>query len=175
VEQIVVGMADCRVGDIAGQVLATFALGSCIGLAVHDAKAGVGGLLHFMLPDSAIDLRRARENPWVFADTGIPLLLERVRALGASKKRLLTHAAGGASMMDPDNVFDIGRRNYLAMRRILWRSGVLVHGEAVGGARSRTVRLEIGSGKFWLQEAGEVRELAAGLPRRGGEPWHTAS
>ena len=166
-EQIVVGMADCRVGDAPGQVLATYALGSCIGLAIHDAAAGVGGLLHFMLPDSGIDRGRGRDNPWMFADTGIPLMLERVFARGASKRRLTVRAAGGASMMDPDNIFDIGRRNYLAMRKILWKAGVMVHGEAVGGARSRTVRLEIGSGKFLIQEAGEVRELAAGFPRMG--------
>jgi chemotaxis protein CheD len=167
-EQIVVGMADCRIGDAPGQVLATYALGSCIGLAVHDAKAGVGGLLHFMLPDSGIDRGRSRDNPWMFADTGIPMMLERLCARGASKRRVTVRAAGGASMMDPDNVFDIGRRNYLAMRKILWKAGVLVHGEAVGGVRSRTVRLEIGSGKFLIQEGGEVRELAAGLPKMGG-------
>ena len=162
------GMADCRIGDAPGQVLATYALGSCIGLAVHDAKAGVGGLLHFMLPDSGIDHERGRENPWMFADTGIPMLLDRLCARGASKRRLTVRAAGGASMMDQENVFDIGRRNYLAMRKILWKAGVMVHGEAVGGIRSRTVRLEIGSGKFLIQEGGEVRELAAGLPKIGG-------
>jgi chemotaxis protein CheD len=70
-------------------------------------------------------------------------------------------------MMDMENVFDIGRRNCLAMRKILWKAGVLLNGEAVGGVRSRTVRLEVGSGKFWIQEAGEVRELTAGLPRIG--------
>lgn len=162
------GMADCRIGDAPGQVLATYALGSCIGLAVHDAKAGVGGLLHFMLPDSGIDQARGRENPWMFADTGIPMLLDRLCARGASKRRLTVRAAGGASMMDQENVFDIGRRNYLAMRKILWKAGVMVHGEAVGGIRSRTVRLEIGSGKFLIQEGGEVRELAAGMPKMGG-------
>jgi chemotaxis protein CheD len=167
VEQIVVGMADCRIGDAPGQVLATYALGSCIGLAVHDATAGVGGLLHFMLPDSAIDRGRSRDNPWMFADTGIPMMLDRLFARGASKRRLTVRAAGGASMMDQENVFDIGRRNYLAMRKILWKAGVMVHGEAVGGVRSRTVRLEIGSGKFLIQEAGEVRELAAGFPKMG--------
>ena len=168
-EQIVVGMADCRIGNAPGQVLATYALGSCIGLAVHDAAAGVGGLLHFMLPDSSIDRGRGRgrDNPWMFADTGIPMMLERVLARGASKRRLTVRAAGGASMMDQENVFDIGRRNYLAMRKILWKAGVMVHGEAVGGVRSRTVRLEIGSGKFLIQEAGEVRELAAGFPKMG--------
>jgi len=168
VEQIVVGMADCRIGDAPGQVLATYALGSCIGLAVHDATAGVGGLLHFMLPDSAIDPNRSRDNPWMFADTGIPMMLQRVFARGASKRHLTVRAAGGASMMDRENVFDIGRRNYLAMRKILWKAGVMVHGEAVGGVRSRTVRLEIGTGKFLIQEAGEVRELAAGFPKMGG-------
>lgn len=174
-EQIIVGMADCRIGDSPNQVLATFALGSCIGLAVHDAKAGVGGLLHFMLPDSTIDRARSRENPWMFADTGIPLMLDRVFARGASKRRITVRAAGGASMMDQENIFDIGRRNYLAMRKILWKAGIMVHGEAVGGGRSRTVRLEINGGKFWIQEAGEVRELAAGFPRIGGDPWHIAS
>lgn len=174
-EQIVVGMADCRIADVPGQVLATYALGSCIGLAVHDSKAGVGALLHFMLPDSTIDPARSRDNPWMFADTGIPKMLEQLSTRGASKRRLVVRATGGASMMDQDNIFDIGRRNYLAMRKILWKAGVLVHGEAVGGDRSRTVRLEIGSGKVWLQEGSEVRELTAGFPQKGGTPWPTAS
>lgn len=160
-EQIVVGMADCRIGDGPDQVLATFALGSCIGLAVHDPKLGIGGLLHFMLPDSTIDRDRSRMNPWMFADTGIPMMLESVYARGASKRRLTVRAAGGASMMDRDNFFDIGRRNYLAMRKILWKAGVLLHAEAVGGSRSRTVRLEIATGRFLIQEAGEVRQLDA--------------
>ena len=167
-EQIVVQMADCRVADVPGQVLATYALGSCIGLAVHDPKAGVGGLLHFMLPDSGIDPARGRENPFMFADTGIPLLLEQVCRKGASKQRLMVHAAGGAQMMDRENVFEIGKRNYLAMRKILWKKGILIHAEAVGGVTSRTVRLQVGSGRVWLQEAGEQRELMAAPPPRGG-------
>ena len=70
-------------------------------------------------------------------------------------------------MMDQENIFDIGRRNYQAMRKILWKAGVLLHGEAVGGVRSRTVRLEIGSGKVWLQQAGERRELTGSAPQKG--------
>ncbi|MDE3167145.1 MAG: chemotaxis protein CheD, partial [Acidobacteriota bacterium] len=150
-EQIVVGMADCRVAAEAGKVLATFALGSCIGLAVYDPRAAVGGLLHYMLPDSAIDPARGRENPFMFADTGIPRLIEEVCAKGASKRQLVAHASGGASIMDPHNVFDIGKRNHQALRKILWKAGILLSGEEVGGDQSRTVRLEIGSGNLWLQ------------------------
>lgn len=166
-EQIVVGMADCGVGDLPDQVLTTYALGSCIGLTVHDPQAAVGGMLHFMLPDSQIDPERGRTKPYMFADTGIPLLLERVCQRGASKRRLVAHAIGGAQMMDPQQVFAIGKRNYLAVRKLLWKAGVLLKGEAVGGMESRTVRLEIGTGKVWLQQAGERRELTASTSQRG--------
>jgi chemotaxis protein CheD len=168
-------MADCRVGDKLDQVLTTYALGSCIGLAVHDTKSKVGGLLHFMLPDSTIDPARSRANPFMFADTGIPLLLNQVCGRGASKRHLIVRAVGGAQMMDQANTFEIGKRNYLAMRRILWKAGILLHGEAVGGVKSRTVRLEIGTGQLWLQAAGEERELIPTFSQKGGNPWHIAS
>jgi chemotaxis protein CheD len=174
-DQIIVGMADCRIGDAAGQVLATYALGSCIGLAVYDPKALVGGMLHFMLPDSGIDPARGRENPYMFADTGIPLLLAQVCGRGASRRRLIVHAAGGAQMMDRECVFEIGKRNYLAMRRILWKAGMLLHGEEVGGNNSRTMRLEISTGRLWLQEGGVQRELASPSPQKGGTSWPIGS
>jgi len=166
VELVVVGMADCRVSSEPGQVLVTFALGSCIGLSVYDTRAAVGGLLHYMLPDSSIDPVRGKQNPFMFADTGIPLLIDKVCALGANKRQLVAHASGGACIMDPDNVFDIGKRNYLALRKLLWKAGVLLSCEAVGGSISRTVRLEIGTGRLWVQEGAGSRELVDGFPRK---------
>ena len=174
-EQVVVRMAECRVGQGEEQILTTYALGSCIGLAVYDRAIGVGGLLHFMLPDSAIDPSRGRANPCMFADTGIPLLLRQVEALGASRQRLVVYAVGGAQMIDPQKVFDIGKRNCLAARRILWKEGVMLTGEVVGGDLSRTLRLEIASGRMWVQEGGEQRQLLPGLPPKGATPWRTES
>jgi len=155
--------------------LVTVALGSCIGLTAYDPVAAVGGLLHFMLPDSTIDPERARANPCMFADTGIPLLLDRICQRGASKRRLAVHAVGAAQMLDPQGVFDIGKRNYQAMRRALWKSGILLQGEAVGGSESRTLRLEIGTGRLWFQQGGNQRELAPAMPLPGGKSCHTAS
>lgn len=173
-DELVVKMADCSVADVPGQVLVTFALGSCIGLAAHDPAAGVGGMLHFMLPDSAIDATRARANPYMFADTGIPLLLHRLLERGAARQRLVLHAVGGARMLDPQGVFEIGKRNYLAVRKILWKSGLMLRGEAVGGDESRTLRLEIGSGRLWYQQGGGHWQLAPAAPG-GGTPCRTAS
>jgi chemotaxis protein CheD len=174
VDELVVKMADCGVTNVPGQVLVTFALGSCIGLAAHDPAAGVGGLLHFMLPDSAIDRSRARANPYMFADTGIPLLLDRLADRGAVGRRLVLYAVGGARMLDAQGVFEIGKRNYLAARKILWKAGLLLRGEAVGGDESRTLWLEIGSGRLWVQQGAGQRQLEPAA-QSGGNPWHTAS
>lgn len=170
-----VNISDYGVGETPGQVLVTFALGSCIAVTAYDATAGVGGMLHFMLPDSGIDAERARNHPCMFADTGIPMLLDRLYRLGASKHRLAVHAAGAAQMLDGEGFFEIGKRNYLALRRALWKAGLLLHGEAIGGTESRTLRLEIGTGRLWLQQGGTRRELAAGAVRKGGNTWPTAS
>ncbi len=168
-EQIVVGMADCRIADDPNQVLTTYALGSCIGLIAHDPVARVGGLLHFMLPDSSIDPGQAARTPYRFADSGIPLLLQGLLERGASKRRLNVTAIGGAQFMDPDGFFDIGKRNYAAARRLLWKAGILLSAEAVGGTCYRTVRLEIGAGRVLLVEGGRQVELAASRAGKGVE------
>src|SRR5580704_1957012 len=116
---IVVGVADCKTAESADDELMTYALGSCIGLAVYDPAAHIGGLLHYMLPDSSIDPTHGRDNPYKFADTGIPLLLDRVYARGASKRRLIVLVAGAADMLESVGGFEIGKRNYLALRKIL--------------------------------------------------------
>src|SRR5580698_4934175 len=174
---LVVGIADCQVSKSPDQVLVTYALGSCIAVAIHDPVAGVGGMLHYMLPESAISPAKAGENPYMFADTGIPLLFRRAYEFGAEKRRLVVRVAGGAQVMDREGVFNIGKRNYLALRKILWKAGVLVQAEDVGGTASRTVRLEVGSGRFWLRGPGSAeREMAPpGSAAKGVNTWLSAS
>jgi chemotaxis protein CheD len=174
---LVVGMADCQVSRSGEDVLVTYALGSCIAVAIYDSVAGVGGLLHYMLPESSISPAKASENPYMFADTGIPLLFRQAYQHGAEKRRLVVHVAGGAQVMDKEGVFNIGKRNYLALRKILWKAGVLLQGEDVGGTISRTVRLEVGSGRFWLRNSGqeELELKPAAVASKGGSPWPTAS
>lgn len=148
---LIVGVADCRVSSVKDHVLVTYALGSCIGMTVYDPVTYVGGLLHFMLPDSTIDPAKGATNPFKFADTGIPKLLDMVTKEGANRRRLVVRIAGGAQMMDTAGVFDIGRRNHQALRKILWKAGILVHAEDVGGTMSRSVRLEVGTGRLTLR------------------------
>jgi chemotaxis protein CheD len=158
---VVVGVADCRVSNEAANVLVTYALGSCVGVAIYDPVAQVGGLLHFMLPESSPDALQSGRSPYMFADTGIPLLFREAYQKGAEKRRLRVRVAGGAQVIDDKGVFNIGQRNCLAVRKILWKAGVMVHGEETGGASARTMRLEMNSGRVYLRspDREEEREL----------------
>jgi chemotaxis protein CheD len=151
----VIGISDCAVTTDPDQSLVTYALGSCIAIVIHDRGANVAGMLHFMLPDSTMNPTKAQTNPWVFADTGIPRLFQQAYQCGADKRRLSVYLLGGAQMMNGSDDFNIGKRNHLAARKILWKAGVMVHGETVGGSIARTVRLENGTGKVYWRGPGE--------------------
>lgn len=166
---MIVGIADCQISSDPESVLVTYALGSCIAVAIYDAAARVGGMLHFMLPESGIDPDKARERPYMFADTGVPLLFRNAYQQGADKKRIVVRVFGGAQVLDNHGVFDIGRRNYIALRGILWKAGVLIHAEQVGGTSSRTIRMEVATGTMWLRRAGAAeQEFGPSLPRPKG-------
>jgi len=158
--KIIVGMADMQVSKEPEAILISFALGSCIGVTLHDPLVGVGGLLHFMLPDSQVDLQKSQENPWMFADTGIPLFFREAYKLGAEKKRTHIKVVGGSQVLDDSSYFNIGKRNYLALRKIFWTNNVLIHAEDIGGSVNRSIRLEVGSGRVWVKTSGDgEREL----------------
>jgi chemotaxis protein CheD len=118
-----VGISDCKVSWDPSDLLVTYALGSCIAVALYDPIAKVGGLLHYMLPDSALDANKAQQNPYMFADTGIPRLIAAVKSKGAQAPRMVVRLAGGAQVLDSQGTFQIGKRNYLAAKRILWKAG----------------------------------------------------
>jgi len=159
---VVVGTADCKVIGDRDATLVTYGLGSCIALVMHDPAAQVAGMLHFMLPDSSIDKAKAEKNPRMFADTGIPLLVRELCERGAERRRLNIWAVGGAHVLDKESCFQIGKRNHLAMRKILWKSGMFVGSEDVGGTLSRTVRFETASGKLTVYSDGVQRQLPVG-------------
>lgn len=157
---LIVGISDIKVSNNTEDVIVTYALGSCIGIVVFDPVAKVGGMLHYMLPESALDQNKAKENPAMFADTGIPLLFKSCYKLGAEKKRMLIKAAGGASILDDTNFFRIGQKNIMAMRKIFWKNNVMIDREDTGLNYNRTVRLEMSTGKVFVRSSGgEMKEL----------------
>jgi chemotaxis protein CheD len=165
---LVVGVGDCKHALNESDTLVTYALGSCIAVGIWDPVSKVTGLLHFMLPKSLPEVSNAAaEYPFRYADTGTPLLFRRAYELGADKRRLQVYLAGGASVVDDGGFFQVGKRNHAAIRKILWKAGLLVHGEDVGGTHSRTVRIDSASGTFVVSTPGrdDIDLKAAALIR----------
>jgi len=157
---IIVGIADMKASKDPESVLVTYSLGSCIGISIYDHVARVGGMLHYMLPESALDQAKARKNPYMFADTGIPALFKAAYAMGASKQRMKVVVVGGAQVLDQEGFFNIGKRNHMALRKIFWKNNVMVNFEEVGGNTNRTLRLSVKDGRTWLKVSGLVeREI----------------
>jgi chemotaxis protein CheD len=148
---IVVGVADCHVTNDVSDVLVTYALGSCVAVSIYDPVACVGGLLHFMLPEAPPGAAEAGKSPYMFADSGIPMMFREAYGNGAQKRRLRVRVAGGAQILDEQGVFNIGQRNCLAMRKIFWKAGVMVHAEETGGKCARTMHFEMASGRIFVK------------------------
>jgi len=152
---IIVGVSDMKTSNNPDATLVTYSLGSCIGVAIYDPFAKVGGLLHYMLPESSLDSEKAKKNPFMFADTGIPLLFKTTYKLGAVKQRMRVVVVGGAQVLDQKGFFNIGKRNHTAIRKIFWKNKVMIDYEDVGGNVNRTIRLHVASGDMTLKVSGQ--------------------
>ena len=151
-------VVDMKVG-VKNDEIVTHALGSCLGLMIYDPVAQVGGMLHAMLPLSKINPEKAAANPYMFVDKGVPILFKEVYGLGGKKERLIVKAAGCGSPMGKNQMFKIGERNYTVLKKMLWKNGVLLKAEEVGGSISRTVNFDISTGRITIKNGQQKRLL----------------
>jgi len=152
---LIVGVSDMQVSNDTGSTIVTYSLGSCIGIVIYDPVVKVGGMLHFMLPESSLDPEKARKNPYMFCDTGIPSLFKAAYKLGAQKQRIKVIVVGGSQVLDQKGFFNIGKRNCLATKKMLFKNNVIINYEDVGGISNRTIRLAVNNGRTSLRVSGQ--------------------
>lgn len=136
--EISVHMGELAVSADPVAVLVSIGLGSCIGLALVDADAGVAGLAHILLPGPGDAERR---SPGTFAHSGVPALVRAVTALGA--RDLSAVIVGGAHMFGADAAgrMRVGERNVVAVRAALDAAGIAIVAADTGGDDGRTIRV----------------------------------
>jgi chemotaxis protein CheD len=152
---IIVTISDAQASADPADTVVTYSLGSCIGVCLYDPVTKIGGMLHCQLPTSTMDPERAKANPAMFADSGLAHLIQLLESRGAGKRRLKVTLAGGAQVLDKNNVFDIGRRNHAAIRKALWQHGLFVDAEDCGGSAPRTIYLAIADGAVTCKTKGQ--------------------
>lgn len=155
----IVGISEMIVSDNPEDLIITYSLGSCVGLTLYEPRLRIGGLIHCMLPLSKIDPARAVDRPCMFTDTGVPLLLTTLLNMGAEKRNLIAKVAGAASLLDNNGSFNIGERNQVIVRKLLWKNQILIQGEETGGTKARTMSLNMETGVTLLRSGGVEYEL----------------
>jgi len=152
--KVIIGIAEMKISTRPEDVLITYALGSCLGISVYDPVAKVGGLLHVMLPDSSVNPLKAADNPMMFVDTGVPQLFKECYKHGAKKERMVLRVAGGASLQNKEeheDQFQIGKRNFIMLRKLLWKNNVMIRAHDIGENFSRTMSLDMATGDVTLK------------------------
>ena len=158
-ELITVGMADLKVAK-APDTLTTLGLGSCIGLTLYDPVKKVGGLVHYMLPDST--KLKNNTNIAKFGDTGIRELLKQILAIGANQRRLVSKIAGGACMFETSglsSIGNVGARNAEQAKLVLKQLGIPLVAEDTGLNYGRTVELDCNTGDFLIKSVGKSSKV----------------
>lgn len=157
--RIIIHVSDAKVSNDPADVLTTYSLGSCIGVCLYDPATKIGGMLHYQLPDSKMDTERAKKKPFMFADIGMKIMVEKLVSMGAMKKRMKVKIAGGAAMDAGPKGFDIGKRNHLAIRKILWKNGMFIDAEDVGGNSPRNMYMNMDIGDVTIRSGGLEKTL----------------
>lgn len=154
-QQLIVGISDCKFSDDSKATILTYALGSCVGVALYDPVSKVGGLCHVMLPKSRLE---TSENPYMFADTGVLALAREVVRIGGRKDRLTAKIAGGANMLVCSPLLDVGRKNSEVVLQTLKDLGIAVIGRSLGGVLGRSMYLHLESGRVSIRMLGGGEE-----------------
>ena len=156
---IKVGMADLNIAK-APDSLTTLGLGSCIGLTLYDPVAKIGGMVHYMLPDST--KLKNNTNIAKFGDTGIKELYKKILAAGANQRRLVAKIAGGAKMFEVSglsNVGNVGERNAEEAKIILKELNIPLVAEDTGLNYGRTVILNCENGDYIIKAVGKPEKV----------------
>jgi len=154
VKEVIVKVADWA-AERGDGVLVTLGLGSCVAIMLYDAQVNAGAMAHVLLPSTS--LARDITNRAKFPETAVPLLIERLKGLGADRRRLVAKLAGGASMFGQlvtPGTIQMGERNLLASRSALRAAAIPILRESVGGERGRSVRFHVKDGRVEIRSVG---------------------
>lgn len=134
-------------------LLYSLGLGSCVGVALLDPLARIGGLIHILLP-SRKEFGEGSHLETKFADSGIAALVKEMVRSGAAQYRMKAKIAGGATMFATASASPataIGKRNVESCLESLKTLGIELLAQDTGGSRGRTIYFNIATGDLTVK------------------------
>lgn len=156
-DKVIVGIAEGKTA-CSNQILVSYALGSCVGICLYDAQNKLAGMAHIILPDNGI--HKNYENPYKFAKTGVPSLIDEMKKAGADKSCLTAKIAGGANMFQGvAGAWEIGRQNIEAVKQALKEAGIPLAAEDTGRNYGRTILFSGEDGSLEIRTVKHIKKV----------------
>lgn len=133
-------------------------LGTCVGVALHCKRSGLGGIIHLLLPEPVS--AHLCDQPEKYATTGLPLLIQKLLEAGASRETLTASLAGGAlvgPLRQQDLDLDIGGRTVEAAKKILKEAHIQIAQSETGGFFTCCLNLDLRFGQVSIEPAGQSK------------------
>jgi chemotaxis protein CheD len=147
----VVGIGEWMVSGNPGDTIMTYALASCVAVTAYFHAGPAAGMIHIALPEPMASTDYVT-RPAYFAQTGVPLLMEKMAVhFGCRPEELVLGMYGGAESVREEDVFQIGRRNTVAVNQKLRQMGLTPIMRDTGGYQCRTIGLDVATGAVRVQ------------------------
>jgi len=149
-----IGTGSYYVGEAQPLILEA-SLGTCVGLAIWDPEAGIGGLYHLLLAEPRTS--EGSYQPEKYATTGLPIFLKALLKAGATHPNLKAWIAGGA-LVGPlekyDLDLDIGGRTAERVMEFLADQKISVNKSETGGFFTCALLLNMQTWECGIEPAG---------------------
>ena len=104
-------------------------LGSCVAACIRDRQTGVGGMNHFMLPDSNQDADTMLGLPTRYGTYAMEVLINQVMKIGAKRSNLEAKIFGGGNVLRGFTIANIGQKNASFVKEFLAREKIPIVAE----------------------------------------------
>ena len=101
-------------------------LGSCVAACIRDYRSGIGGMNHFMLPDSAADDGSPMSKSARYGTYAMEILINQLLKMGARRENLEAKVFGGGKILKGMSAINIGQRNADFVMEFLGREKIRV-------------------------------------------------
>ena len=136
-------------------------LGSCVTACIRDKRSGIGGINHFMLPDThQTDPDSPIAVPTRYGTYAMEVLINHLMKLGAARGHLEAKIFGGASVLDGVTVSQVGARNAAFVREFLRMEKIRVVAEDLLDIFPRKVYFFPGTGRVMVRKMKAARNEA---------------
>lgn len=131
-------------------------LGSCVAACIRDRVSGLGGMNHFMLPDSG-DANSPVSASMRYGTFAMEVLINELLKAGARRENLEAKVFGGGAVLRGFTAMNVGERNAEFVMSYLKTEQIRVVAEDLNDVHPRKVYFFPRSGKVLVKRLMQVR------------------